>query len=360
MTETPFNIPINTKPLVIGGQRIKLGETRQVNLDFSETYLGSPVSMPVYVMRAKKNGPRLFLTATIHGDELNGLGILRELLYDSPPNLTHGTLIVVPVVNVYGIESHERYLPDRRDLNRSFPGLPTGSISGRLAHVLFDEVIKQCDFGIDFHTAAVRRTNFPNVRADMLDPNAKQLAQAFGSELIVHGKGSKGTLRREATRTGVPTIILEAGEVWKIEPSAVEIGMRGTMNVLKALGMVEGDPLLPPFQFIAKRTTWVRAEAGGILAFTAKPGDLVKKGQVLAINSNVFGEEQRTMHSPTDGIVLGMATMPAVKPGEAVYHIAKLSKREYKIYERKIDRIPDYQLYSRTQDDLATNILVQS
>lgn len=346
-------------PMKVGGEMVRLGETRQINIPFSETYLGETVSIPVYVMRARKNGPRVLLTATIHGDELNGLGVLRQLLYDTPPKITNGTLVIIPVVNVYGMENLTRYLPDRRDLNRSFPGTSTGSISGRLAHVIFHDVVKQCDYGIDFHTGAARRTNFPNVRANLNNPGTRFLAEAFGSELTIHSMGAPGTLRREATRAGVPTIILEAGEIWKIEPGAVETGVLGTMNVLRALGMMRGEPKAPAFRVTARKTTWVRAEMGGILAFYAKPGDLVRKGDILAINSTVFGEDQRTMKSPCDGVIVGMTTMPAVKPGEPIYHIAKLSRAKLNEAQDSIEKISSKQIFNRLQQHLSTNIMVQ-
>lgn len=350
---------VRKKPVTIGGETVSLGETRQINLPFSETYLGETVSIPVYVMRAKKNGPRVLLTATIHGDELNGLGVLRQLLYDQPPTLLNGTLIIIPVVNVYGMENHTRYLPDRRDLNRSFPGSANGSISGRLAHVIFSEVVSQADYGIDFHTGALRRTNFPNVRADLDLPGTRFLAEAFGSELTMHSKGAVGTFRREATRSGVPTIILEAGEVWKIEPGAVETGVRGTLNVLRALGMMVGEPKAPAFRVVARRSTWVRAEVGGILAFHATVGALVRKGDVLAVNSTVFGEGQRTLVAPCDGVIVGMSTMPAVKPGEPVYHIAKLTRHKLNEAKRSVRNISSKQIFARMQDDLSTNVMVQ-
>lgn len=343
----------------IGGESVHLGQTRQVNLPFSETYLGQTVSIPAYVMRAKKNGPRVLLLATIHGDELNGLGVLRQLLYDTPPKLLNGTLVIIPVVNVYGMENHTRYLPDRRDLNRSFPGTPTGNISSRLAHVIFSEAVRQCDYCIDFHTGAIRRTNFPNVRADLNNPGTRFLAEAFGSELTLHSTGAVGTLRREATRAGVPTIILEAGEIWKIEPGAVETGVRGTLNVLRALGMLEGEPKAPAFRVVARKSTWVRAEVGGILAFHATAGDLVRKGDILAVNSTVFGEDQRTILAPCDGVIVGMTTMPAVKPGEPVYHIARLTRAKLREAERSVEKISSKQIFIRLQDDLSTNIMVQ-
>ncbi|MBI2422258.1 MAG: succinylglutamate desuccinylase/aspartoacylase family protein [Candidatus Hydrogenedentes bacterium] len=342
--------------LKIAGQVITRGETRKIDLPFSETYLGTSVSIPVYVMRSKKEGPRVFLTATIHGDELNGLGVLRELLYDKVPALKMGTLIVIPVVNFYGMENHTRYLPDRRDLNRCFPGSASGSLSSRLAHVLFHEIIRKCDYGIDFHTGAIRRTNFPNIRANMKNPATRMLAKAFGCELIVHGQGAHGTLRHTATQAGVPTIILEAGEVWKIEPMVVEIGNRGIINVLKHLGMVSGEPTPSLFQVTSSKTVWVRAEAGGILDFRAKPGDLVAKNQVLAINANIFGEENRKLISPVHGIVLGISTMPAIKPGEPVYHIAQLSARAVSQVRKLLASADASHAYNRMQSDLATNI----
>lgn len=360
MLDLPFReASAPSRALKVGGVKIARGEKRQVALDFSETYLGTPVSVPAYVIRAPKPGPRVFLAATIHGDELNGLGILRELLYDAPPILTRGTVIIVPVVNVYGIEDHTRYLPDRRDLNRSFPGTAEGSISSRLACVFFKEVVSQCDLGIDFHTAALRRTNFPNIRADMTNEGTRKLARAFGIELIVHGKGPAGSLRREATNAGTPTIILEAGEVWKIEPLVVEIGVRGILNVLKSLGMVEGDPIKPLFQVSVKTTTWVRAERGGLLSFHARPGELVREGESLATNSSIFGEQHRELRCPADGIVIGMTTMPAVKPGEPVYHIAKLARKTYRRIKAEVEGVSSTYVYNRIQEALATNIVVR-
>jgi len=345
--------------LVIAGERIRPGETRELHLRFGATYLGSPVSIPVYVMRARKDGPRVFIMGVIHGDELNGIGIVRELLYDKPPKLLKGALIIIPVANIQGLERHSRYMPDRRDLNRSFPGSPNGSLTRRLAHEIFTEVVAQCDYGIDFHSAAVRRTNYPNVRASMRDPGAKRLAKAFGCELIVSSRGPRGSLRRAAVEAGVPTIILEAGEVWKIEPGVVEIGVRGCLKVLQSLGMIAGDPEPPSFQLSISKTIWVRSELGGLLGFHARPGQLVHKNQGLATIYNIFGREQTSLISPADGIVLGMTTMPMVNPGGIVYHIAALSQRTFEETQRKMAARSDSSPYARIQDDLATNITLR-
>jgi predicted deacylase len=344
------------KQFVIGGERVSQGESCSINLKFSESYLGSPATVPIHVIRAKNPGPRLLLTGCVHGDELNGMGIIRELLYDQPPQLSCGTLVCIPVVNVYGLEHHTRYLPDRRDLNRDFPGAERGSISSRLAHVIFSKVVRQCDMLIDFHSAAVRRTNYPNVRADLSVPGVRQLARAFGCELIVNGKGPVGSLRRAATSAGIPCIILEAGEVWKIETSVVQVGVRGVMNVLKSLGMVRGKVEPPRYQTRIDRTTWVRAERGGTLSFAVNPGDVVEKGQLLASNYNIFGDERSQLRSPGDGIILGMTTMPVVKPGDAAFHIALVSRSTLVRIRKKIEASSSRDLFNRVHDDLATNV----
>ncbi|MBX3177153.1 MAG: succinylglutamate desuccinylase/aspartoacylase family protein [Candidatus Hydrogenedentes bacterium] len=344
------------RAFVIAGQRVPLGESRTISLKFSESYLGSPAVVPIHVIRAKKPGPRLLLTGCVHGDELNGMGIIRELLYDQPPKLMCGSLVCIPVVNVYGLEHHTRYLPDRRDLNRDFPGAERGSISSRLAHVIFNKVVRQCDLLVDFHSAAVRRTNYPNIRADLTVPKVRALARSFGCELIVNGKGPVGSLRRAATAAGIPCIILEAGEVWKIESSVVEVGVRGVMNVLKNLGMVRGKVTPPRYQTRVDRTTWVRAERGGTLSFHVNPGDLVEKGQLLASNYNIFGDERNQLVSPGDGIILGMTTMPVVKPGDAAFHIALISRSRLLRIRKKIQESSSRDLFNRVHADLATNV----
>ncbi len=306
----------------IGSDRVTRGTQKDIELKISETYLGNDLVLPIRVIRAKRPGPTVFITAAIHGDELNGTGIVHSLLYSEPLPLVAGTVILAPVLNVFGFESHERYLPDRRDLNRSFPGSENGSLASRYAWRIMNAIVGPADYGIDLHSAAIQRTNYPNVRGDMSLPGVRRLARAFGCSLIIDGKGPVGSFRREACRAGVPTIILEAGEPWKIEPGVVRIGAQGIRNVLRELEMLPGDLVRPSYQTVTRKTTWIRATLGGLLKFHVSAGDFVEADQPVASNYSIFGDMANAVKSPVDGIVLGMTTMPAVKPGEPICHIA--------------------------------------
>ena len=208
-----------SKSLTIAGHTIARGQTQDLMLDVSQQYTGSPIQLPIRVIRSTKAGPTVLITAAVHGDEFSGVGIIHELMHADDLTPLIGTIIVVPVVNVFGFETQERYMPDRRDLNRCFPGSENGSLSSRFAHIFFSQLVMQADYCIDLHSAAVPRTNYPNVRGDFRDPNVRRLCRAFGCELMLDSKGPDGSLRREATKAGCPTMILEAGEPCKLEPS---------------------------------------------------------------------------------------------------------------------------------------------
>lgn len=344
-----------TPPFIIAGERIPLGQSRDVRLTISETYTGDKVRVPLRVIRAKKPGPCIFITAAIHGDEVNGTGIIHDFLFGDAVKLKCGTLVLAPVVNVFGFESHERYLPDRRDLNRSFPGTKKGSLASRIAYTLMTELVDKCDYGIDLHTAAFQRTNFPNIRADLTNASARRLAEAFGCVMVVDGKGPLGSFRREATKRGCPTIILEAGEPWKVEPSVLQIGTQGIRNVLSELGMLDLPKVRPPFLAKVRQTQWVRATVGGILKFHVSPGDFVESGQPIVTNYSIMGVEQNVLSSPTHGIVLGMATMPAVKPGEPICNIATLTAKQLHRYRIKL-ALAKADPHAQAQTDLATSM----
>lgn len=343
------------RTLTIGDQRVPVGTRADIRLKVSETYLGDDVSIHLRVIRAKRPGPVVFVTAAIHGDELNGVGIIHDLLFNDALNLTCGTVVLAPVVNVFGFEANERYLPDRRDLNRSFPGTAKGSLASRVAHTFFESVVRNCDYGIDLHTAAIQRTNYPNVRGNLRDEGVKKLAKAFGAELLLGGAGPEGSFRREATAAGCPTICVEAGEPWKIEPAIVQFGVRGVRNVLIELGMMTGQVARPRYQTKVNQTTWVRAKVGGILRFHVAPGQMVREGQEIASNSSLLGEQLNVLHAPIDGIVLGMTTLPAVKPGEPVCHIGRPSLSMKKIEQSLALSHADSNGLRRAERHLATS-----
>ncbi|MDF1810257.1 MAG: succinylglutamate desuccinylase/aspartoacylase family protein [Phycisphaerales bacterium] len=340
------------------GSQVQPGESASLSVTVSEGYSGTEIMTPVYVWRGIKEGPTVSITAAVHGDEINGTGAIRHIIRQKPFELNSGTLVLVPVVNLLGFERHSRYLPDRRDLNRSFPGSSEGSLASRLARSFFDQIVRQCDYGIDLHTAAVRRTNFPNVRADLSDERVAPFARAFGAELILDGKGPKGSLRASACKIGCPTIILEAGEVWKVEPGVVEYAVRGIRNCLRHLEMVDGQPVEPAFRIETKTTKWIRATQGGFLEFHVSPGEMVEKNHPIATNTDLMGDEQNVIYAPRSGVVLGMTTLPSVAPGDPICHLAFPKKGMFKKVEKTVSKLGDDSLHERVRDDLARNIRI--
>ncbi len=339
------------------GETIAPGESKDVFLDFGESYSSRTVRIPIHIRRAKKDGPVVFITAALHGDEINGTGAVRQIIQDPDFELLKGALILVPVLNILGFDRHSRYLPDRRDLNRCFPGIAGGSMASRMAYKIFNEIVTRSDYGIDLHTASVRRTNYPNVRGDMKNPAVKKLTEWYGSEIILTGEGPKGGFRREASKAGCPTIIMEGGEVWKVEPSIVESAMNGIRNVLQKLEMigVKYDP--PKFQVVIEKSKWIRAEKGGFLQFHVAPGDMVEKDQPLATNTTLLGDEQNMLFAPFDAVVIGMTSLPAISPGEPICNLGKLPKG-FKPNKLEKIRSEDDGLEQWVSEELASNVLV--
>lgn len=339
------------------GEKIAPGESRNVSLAVGESYSGQTVDIRLRIIRAEADGPVVFITAALHGDEINGTGAVRHLIQDRDFRLIRGSVILVPVLNLPAFERHSRYLPDRRDLNRCFPGSEEGSLASRMAHTIFHEIVMRSDYGIDLHTASVRRTNYPTVRGDLGNPQVRQLAESFGAEIIVNKKGPKKSFRREACAAGCPTIIMEGGEVWKVEPGIVETAVRGIKNVLGGLEMLAAEAARPPYQVVIEKSKWIRAEHGGFLDFHIQPGDVVEKGQPLATNTNLLGEEVNTLHAPFNGVVMGMTCLPSISPGEPVCNLGQLPPRSK---PSKLKRIREQEdgLEQQVLDDLGSNVLV--
>ncbi len=358
-----------TKIFRFAGHTIRRGESSDLRIPISEGYTGDPIHLPVRVIQGEEPGPKLFVSATIHGEELNGAGIVHELMYGETPNIRRGTLALLPVVNVFGFESQSRYMPDRRDLNRSFPGNANGSLTSRLAHTIFTE-LSHFDFGLDLHTAATFRTNYPNVRADFSVPACRKLAKSFCAELMVNGKGPDGSFRRECVRAGCAVVTVEAGEPFKIEPSVLSFGIAGINGVLEDLEMIDRPPAeagsskrSQPVRVRIEKSTWVRAEVGGILRFHVAPGDLVAIGDSIATNVSVFGGHLNVLQAPASGVVLGMATLPCAKPGEPIVHIGVLSDRQISQLAKARSApaaAPIHTRHARVKLDLATNVSVDT
>jgi predicted deacylase len=310
----------------VGGEAIPRGSTRQIPLPVSEFYTAEAVSIPVTVISGRKPGPTVFLSAAIHGDELNGVEIVRQVILGLSHEKIRGTLICVPVVNRFGFLHHSRYLPDRRDLNRCFPGDPAGPAAYRVADAIFREIVLQSDYGIDFHTAALGRSNLPHVRAEMENPGVRRLAKAFGAEFVFDARGRRSTLRQTATAAGVPTIAYEAGETFKFQRREVRKGIFGVYNVLAELRMLAIPVREPRFRVVVKRARWVRAERGGILDLLVRPGDLLYPGDAMGSITNPFGREVVALRADCTGVVLGTTTIPMVNPGDAVARVARIEK----------------------------------
>lgn len=340
------------------GERIAPGDNAEVHITISESYSGMSLDIPVYVRRGAAPGPTVFVTAAVHGDEINGVESIRSLITEQRFALQAGALVLVPVVNLLGFERHSRYLPDRRDLNRCFPGSRGGSVASRQARAIMDAVVARSDYGIDLHTAAVRRTNFPNVRADMTDVKLAPFARAFGTELIVSSRGPQGSLRNVATKRACPTLVFEAGETWKVERTVVEYTLRGVRNCLVHLGMVAGKIEQPPYRFETDTTKWIRARHGGFLQFHVAPGDLVEKGEPIATNTSLLGHELNVVNSPRSGIVLGMTTMPSVAPGDPICHLAFAKSGALRRAEKAHQEMSDESLHERAREDMSSGVLM--
>lgn len=315
------------KTLEIAEKKILRGTTTRVDLKISESFTGEEIFIPLQVRAAAEPGPCIFISGAIHGDELNGPGIIHEIILDTELELKSGTLILAPVINLLGLERNSRYLPDRRDLNRCFPGSPTGSLASRIAAIVFNEIVLKCDFGIDIHAAAAERTNYPNVRADLRDPLVRKLAKAFGTELIVNGVGPMGSLRSEACKVGCATICFEAGEILQVKKNVLHSGLIGVRNVLIEFGMLNGNAITPSYQTRVNRSFWIRADEGGFIQFSAELGQPLEAGEEIGRICDLMGKECRKLVAPKDGVVMGMTTMPIVKPGYPVCHLAITKKK---------------------------------
>lgn len=323
------------------GSEIPPGTRRRLSWTSGAAIEGFASPAPVIVLNGSGPGPVLCLSAAVHGDELNGIEVVRRVLDDVEPEELNGAIIGVPIVNIQGFYRGTRYLPDRRDLNRHFPGNPRGSAATRMAHSFFTEVVQHCSALIDLHTGSLNRTNLPQVRANLNIPSVTRMTQAFGATVVLHSVGDKGSLRRGATEAGIPAVTFEMGEPMRVQPEQVEHGAKAIETLMYALGMTRqrrywGDP--EPVYYASK---WVRVDHGGILFSDVALGERVSEGELLGVVTDPISNEQYRIYAPTSGRILGMALNQVVLPGFAAYRIGTETSKSTAAKQRQEEAAED-------------------
>ncbi|MFO7953189.1 succinylglutamate desuccinylase/aspartoacylase family protein [Thioalkalivibrio sp.] len=321
---------LRNKPITIGGTTVRPGERRTVELELGALYTHTPTNMPVQVLCGRRKGPALFVSAAIHGDEINGVEIIRRLLKVPALRRMKGTLLAVPVVNMHGFINQSRYLPDRRDLNRCFPGSQKGSLGARVARLFMREIVQRSTHGIDLHTGALHRSNLPQIRANLDHPETRELARAFGAPVILNSALRDGSLREAAAERQIPILLYEAGEALRFDELSIRGGVHGIIEVMRHLEMLPAVRRRPRKEPIMARTSgWVRAPQSGILRTFVRQGDRVLRDQTrLAIVSDPFGEAETEILAPASGIIIGGLNLPLINEGDALFHIAQFNRTD--------------------------------
>ncbi len=315
-----------SEPFSIAGEIVAPGTRATVHVEVPRLYTHAEVDIQVRVVHGRRTGPALFVSAAVHGDEMNGVEIIRRLLRLRNLSAIRGTLIAVPIVNVFGFISQSRYLPDRRDLNRSFPGSENGSLASRLAKRFTDEIVAVATHGIDLHTGSNHRTNLPQIRACMDHPETARLAKAFKAPMIVNSNLRDGSLRQAGYDQGMPMLLYEAGEALRFDEVSVRTGVRGVVSVMRAIGMLPArqDKRTRARSVVARSSYWLRAPISGVLQSAVTLGASVEKGQKLAEIGDPLGDEPSTIRASSNGIVIGRLLLPVAHQGDAIFHIARL------------------------------------
>lgn len=323
-----MSTPTAVTPFELAGVRVAPGKRAIVEMPAAQLYTNTPLNIPVHVVHGRRPGPVLLVCAAIHGDELNGVEIIRRVLQSQHLRNLRGTLVAVPVVNVFGFIHKSRYLPDRRDLNRCFPGSDTGSLGARMAWLFKTQVLDRCSHAIDLHTGAVYRSNLPQIRANLDSTATAEMARAFGVPLVLNSVLRDGTLREVAEAQHIPVITYEAGEALRFDESSIRAGVRGVINVMRHLDMIAPSrrphPQIEPA--VARSSLWVRAGRDGVFRSLVALGDRIKKDQVLGRISSPFSSAEADILSPCSGILVGRNNLPLVNEGEALFHIARFEE----------------------------------
>jgi len=316
---------MNEHELIFDGHAVKKGTRKNISIEIAELYDSTTMTMDIEVVRGQHDGPTLFLCAAVHGDELNGTEIIRRILAHDGLNDLHGTLIAVPIVNSFGFNTKSRYMPDRRDLNRCFPGFVDGSLGSRLAHFFASEVVGKSSHGIDLHTGAINRTNLPQIRACLTNNEVtEQMAHDFGTPVILNEPLREGSLREYCNQHDIPVLVYEGGEALRFHEGAIVSGVKGALRCMEGLGMIDGTHTHEPTNSIrvVGGSNWIRCPQSGMLVTNKKLGDKVSQGDVLGIMTDAFNHDATEICAHDDGIIIGVTTTPLLNQGDAAYHIA--------------------------------------
>jgi uncharacterized protein len=332
--------PSKRVPFVLGNSSIPPGSRAVVDIPFGKLYTHTELNIGAHVIHGRKAGPVLLVTAALHGDEINGVEICRRLLKLPRLNQLKGTLVVVPIVNTYGFVQQSRYLPDRRDLNRSFPGSEKGSLGSRMAYLFTEQFLRKCTHAIDLHTGAIHRSNLPQVRASAKDKIALRMAEVFNAPIIIKAASREGTMRGTANGMGIPILLYEAGEALRFDEQSINVGVRGILNVMTDLGMLGAVRKRPNTQSLfSKKSSWIRAEHDGIARYYVGLGQTVKPGDILAHIYSPYSDFEVAVQASFGGIIIGRNNLPLVNEGEALFHVAEVSALDEA--EKTLDAIND-------------------
>ena len=313
-------------PFEIGGVAAPAGKLTTVELKVARLPTGLWLSLPVGVLHGRKRGPVIWLSGAVHGDELIGVPIIRRVLDRIDPNDLSGTVLAVPVINVFGLIQESRYLPDRRDLNRSFPGSKRGSTASQLAHLFIKEIVARSEVGLDFHTGSGGRVNLPQVRCDLDEPETHRLAHEFGGPALLHSRLRDGSLRAAAAEMGKTALLYEAGEANRLDAEAIALGVGGVMRVMKALDMIEyGVEAAERPPRVYRASSWVRARRTGFCEMMVGLGAEVAAGESIAVIFDALGRDRAVVRANRKGIIIGQTTSALVHRGDAIAHIAEPS-----------------------------------
>ncbi len=313
---------MSTKEFMFLGQDIQKGKRTYLELEVAKLHNRNNIKIPIIIERARIDGPTILLMGGIHGDETNGVAIVRDIIRKKYNKPKRGTIICIPVFNVFGYLSQTRAFPDGRDLNRMFPGSISGSLASQFAHRFTQDIAPLVDYVIDFHTGGAERSNYPNVRCNLKEEKTLELAKAFGAPFIVHSEYIAKSVRDTINKMGKTILLFEGGKSKKLSEKVIHFGVEGAVNVMKHIGILDGEIVKNENTVIIEKSKWIRAQQSGMFQLSVKNGSKVSKKTVLGRISDPYGEFERKVISPFDCYIFGVNTAPIVNKGDALFHVS--------------------------------------